>query len=76
MSNIDYNKHIWEGWTVRDFVDELEDPIDMIMCGEAIWPPFESAESMTEWICENQPYYKHRIPEVEQHFINLYFKER
>jgi hypothetical protein len=25
------NKHIWEGWTVQDFIDELEPTIDMFI---------------------------------------------
>lgn len=24
MKNIDYNKYIWEGWTVQDFIEALE----------------------------------------------------
>ena len=25
------NRHIWEGWTVQDFVDELEPSFNQIM---------------------------------------------
>ena len=35
---------VWEGWTVQDFIDELEPQIDMIMRGESWQKPFESKE--------------------------------
>ena len=31
MKKIDFNKHIWEGWTVGDFIADLEPQIQVIM---------------------------------------------
>ena len=39
-SNINFNKHIWEGWTVQKFIDELELMFDMIMGGDSWQKPF------------------------------------
>jgi hypothetical protein len=35
-------KHISEGWTVRDFIIELEPQFDMIMAGSSWQKPFTS----------------------------------
>ncbi len=32
---IDRDKHIWEGWTVGAFIDELEWLFDMTMSGQS-----------------------------------------
>ena len=59
------NKHIWEGWTVQDFVDELEPVFNIIIQGhEAI----KNEEELKEWCKDNQPYYKKHIPEVFNYF--------
>lgn len=31
MKKINFNKHIWEGWTVGDFIADLEPQIQVIM---------------------------------------------
>ena len=31
----DMNKHVWEGWTVGDFITDLTPQIRMIMNGES-----------------------------------------
>lgn len=67
MSN---NKHIWEGWTVQDFIDELEPTFKMIMEGSSWHKPFASKEELKKWCKDNQPYYKKHIPEVYNHFKN------
>lgn len=61
MSN---NRHIWEGWTVQDFIDELEPSFDAL----TTWKPFKSAEDLKQWCKDNQPYYKKHIPEVYNYF--------
>lgn len=35
MSAINYDKHIWEGWEVIDFINELKPQLDMIMKGDS-----------------------------------------
>ena len=48
---INRDKHIWEGWTVGDFIDDLEPFFDM--CG-----PFMDKQSLKRWVAQEQPYYK------------------
>ena len=55
------NKHIWEGWTVQDFIDEL----DMTFS----YKRFTDKKELKEWCKSEQPYYKKHIPEVSNHFL-------
>jgi hypothetical protein len=64
------NKHIWEGWTVQDFIDELEPSFNMIMDRHSWQKPFGSKEELKQWVKDNQPYYKKHIPEVYNYFKN------
>ena len=64
------NKHIWEGWTVQDFINDLEPSFNMIMDGKSWQKPFTSKEELKKWCMENQPYYKKYIPEVVTYFQN------
>ena len=43
------DKHIWEGWTVGDFIDEVE--ITFNMC-----TPFHDKQSLKHWVAQEQPY--------------------
>lgn len=61
---INYNKHIWEGWTVQNFVDDLEVVFNFFK------NDLKSKEDVKKWCMENQPYYKKHIPEVVKHFCN------
>lgn len=70
---ISLQREVWEGWTVRDFIMELTDEIDMIMTGNSFIEPFKTRSEMIAYIAENQPYYKKPIPEVNEHFINKYY---
>jgi hypothetical protein len=63
------NKHIWEGWTVQCFIDELEFSFDMIMKDQH---PFTTKQEVKEWCMDNQPYYKKYIPEVVKYFTTKY----
>lgn len=76
---IDFNKHIWEGWRVIDFINELQPTLDELYrrhvadpSNEYIGQPFKSKASLREWCKENQPYVKKRIPEVSNYFIQRY----
>lgn len=60
MNKIDYNKHIWEGWSVLDFINELAYLIK--------YENFKTRAELKKWCMENQPYYKKYIPEVVNHF--------
>ncbi|MBQ6520570.1 MAG: hypothetical protein IJI14_17815 [Anaerolineaceae bacterium] len=67
-----FNKHIWDGWTVQDYISELEPQIQVIMSGASWRKPFETVEELGKWCVENQPYYKKRIPEVVSYFKRKY----
>lgn len=72
MCTINYNKHIWEGWTVGDFIDNLQDEVYIIMNGQSYIEPFNSREELSKWCTDNQPYYKKVIPEVVSYFADKY----
>lgn len=64
------NKHIWEGWLVQDFIDELEPTFNTIMQGKSYIKRFKKKEELKKWCMENQPYYKKHIPEVFNYFLS------
>jgi hypothetical protein len=55
------SKEIWEGWTVQDFIDQLEIAFP--------YKTFKTKEEVKEWCQSEQPYYKKHIPEVYEHFL-------
>jgi hypothetical protein len=66
---MDNTKHIWEGWTVQDFIDELEPIFNMITSSYSHIKPFKTKEEIKDWCKDNQPYYKKHIPDVYNYFI-------
>ena len=69
---INYQKHIWEGWTVQCFIDDLEPMFDMIVSNNSHSKPFENIQELKIWCMDNQPYYKKYIPEVVEHFAKIH----
>jgi hypothetical protein len=69
---INYDKHIWEGWRVRDFIDELDWQLLGIMANQFRVKPLETKADLKAWCMDNQPYYKRYIPEVVNHFAKQY----
>lgn len=65
-------KHIWEGWTVQSFINELEPTLNMIMSGNSWQKSLRNKKELKKWCMENQPYYKKYIPEVVNYFANKY----
>lgn len=63
---------VWEGWTVQDFIDDLEPQVDMIMRGESWMKPFESKTELVKYLKDAQPYYKKSIPGVNSYFAKKY----
>lgn len=59
---MDNTRHIWEGWTVQDFINELEFSFQ--------YKKFKSRQELKDWCKSEQPYYKKHIPEVYNHFLN------
>ena len=66
--SIDTSKEVWEGWTVQDFIDELEPSFEMIVKKKSFRKPFNNKEELKKWCTEEQPYYKKPIPEVVEYF--------
>ena len=58
---INMNKHIWEGWTVGSFIEDLELPF-------RYHQKFKSRDEVKKWAMSEQPYYKKYIPEVVDYF--------
>jgi hypothetical protein len=69
MAKINLEKHIWEGWTVGAFIDELESTFNMIMSNNSWQKPFKTKQEIKDWCKDNQPYYKKHIPDVCNYFI-------
>lgn len=69
---INIDKHIWEGWTVRDFINELSMPLEMVMDKNTGGTPLKTKKEIKEWCIYNQPYYKKYIPEVVEYFCKQY----
>jgi len=66
---VNLNKHIWEGWTVQSFIDELEPMFNQIMNGDSWQKPFKDKAELKEWCKSNQPYYKKHIADVYNYFL-------
>ena len=68
---INRNKHIWEGWTVGDFIDDLNPMFRMIQNKHIPThvEGFKSRQELKSWVKDNQPYYKKHIPEVYNYFL-------
>lgn len=66
------SRHVWEGWTVGDFIGELLPQADMIMAGQSWRKPFHTRAELEKWCCDNQPYYKKPVPEVVDYFTSRY----
>ena len=69
---IDFQKHIWEGWRVQDFIDSLAPEVERIMPGRSRRKPFATRQELAAWCKDNQPYYKKRIQGVNNYFARLY----
>lgn len=63
------DRHVSEGWTVQDFIDDLEPIFTQIMSNNSHVKPFKTKEKVRTWCKDNQPYYKKHIPEVANYFI-------
>ena len=74
---INLNKHIWEGWSVGDFIKEINPTFEWIIKQYgAKAKHFISDSELKEWIKQEQPYYKKHIPEVYKYFLNKLNNEK
>ena len=69
---MNFERHIWEGWRVRDFIESLELTVNMIMNGQSYIKPFQTKDELKQYCKNNQPYYKKHIPEVVAFFCKKY----
>ena len=67
-TNINLSKHIWEGWTVGAFIEDLEPSFNQIMNHGSWMKPFKTKDEIKKWCMDNQPCYKKYIPEVVNYF--------
>jgi len=65
------DRHIWEGWTVQSFIDDLQPIFNMVIRNQSHIKPFKTKEELKSWCKDHQPYYKKHIPEVYNHFLEL-----
>ncbi len=63
------DKHIWEGWTVGDFIDDVEVIFNYCSKHSNFW---ESKKDLKNWVKDNQPYYKN----IYQKFIIIFYKNQ
>lgn len=66
------SREIYEGWTVRDFIENLEPLVQMIMNNQSFVNPFRTKSELKQWLRDNQPYYKKDIPELIKYFSTKY----
>ena len=66
------DKHIWEGWTVGNFINELEPILEVIQRGGSWQSKITTKAELKEWCKDNQPYYKKYIKEVVDYFATKY----
>ena len=66
MEKINLNKHVWEGWTVGDFINELELSFNLNQKNNTF--KLKNRDEVKKWCMDNQPYYKKYIKEVVDYF--------
>lgn len=49
MKSMDLDRHVWEGWRVRDFISDLEIAVRNIMEGKSWRPPFQNRNELKIW---------------------------
>ena len=72
MSKVNFDKHIWEGWTVKSFIDEIEPTFNYIQDNMSHIKKFtkDDKDRLKNWLKDFQPYYKKHIPDVFNYFWN------
>ena len=69
---VNLNKHIWEGWTVQDFINELEPLVKIAVKGRGHFGTIKTKKDLKKFCTDNQPYYKKYIPDVVNYFAEKY----
>ena len=71
-ANMDFYRNVWEGWTPKDFIDEIRDILDEIMGSQTSRRRPRTKKALINMIVDLQPYYKKRIREVADYFCKRY----
>ena len=66
---INFEREVWEGWTVGDFIKWLELPWQYKKWDNP------TRQEMSKWLRDEQPSYKKHIPEVVAYFWDRYQNE-
>ena len=61
------DRHVWEGWTVKDFIEAIEMSFDARARVPGYWRS-KTKEEIKKFCMDEQPYYKKYIPEVVDYF--------
>ena len=74
---VNVEKHIWEGWRVIDFINQIEPTLEFILSNhrDAFYcdkKPFKSRDDFKTWVKMEQPYYSKYIPGVVSYFARKY----
>lgn len=69
---INYDKHIWEGWKVIDFIQAIKDDVDIFVSNSREFHITITKAELKKFCMDNQPYYKKYIPEVVEYFAVKY----
>ena len=69
-----FDKHIWEGWRIRDFIDCLEPTLDRMMEYGMTYaePVLKSKDEIKTWVKSRLPYTTKALKEVSKYFIDKY----
>ena len=74
---VNIEKHIWEGWKVIDFINQIEPTLEIILSNhrDSFYcdkKPFKSRDEFNSSVKMEQPYYSKYIPGVVSYFSRKY----
>ena len=74
---VNIEKHIWEGWKVIDFINQIEPTLEIILSNhrDSFYcdkKPFKSRDEFNSSVKMEQPYYSKYIPGVVSYFTRKY----
>lgn len=69
-----FDKHIWEGWEVGDFIRDLEPTLDRIMEYGQVYaePALHTKQELSDWIKSHLPYTLKAHRYVLKYFTDKY----
>ncbi len=70
-----FDKHIWEGWEVRDFITKLDPTLDRLMeygLTNFAEPLFKTKDEINTWVKNNLPYTTKALRYVTKYFVDKY----